>query len=185
MITYEAGWARFVDSLEEAWARFFDEGKQCFSAFQPWAGRIDKTRRNDPLLRYLIEARHQSQHGRFALEWSKETLSFESPNNAPYYLRGVKIWGDNSYEIEAGNTDGSEADISLNHVPSKPSLPRIFNRKTNEQFPPPTEHLSTPCFGSTPIQVAEMAFAFYQDVLRDAFSKFSPSEAGGPADPPE
>lgn len=39
-IQYEGGWTRLVDSLEEFWTRFFDEGKNTFSAFQPWAGAI-------------------------------------------------------------------------------------------------------------------------------------------------
>ena len=39
-IQYEGGWTRLVDSLEEFWTRFFDDGKNTFSAFQPWAGAI-------------------------------------------------------------------------------------------------------------------------------------------------
>src|SRR5687768_17498609 len=70
-IEYEGGWTQFVDSLEEFWTRFFDEGKQSFTRFQPWAGAFDAERRRDDLLRYLYQARHQSQHGRISLEWGE------------------------------------------------------------------------------------------------------------------
>jgi len=53
-VAFEAGWIRFVDSLEEFWTSFFDEGKEKFSSFQPWAGKFRKERKDDPLLQYLI-----------------------------------------------------------------------------------------------------------------------------------
>ena len=54
-VGYEAGWTRFVDSLEEFWVRFYQEGQKSFSDFQPWAGRIEADRKRDELLQYFYQ----------------------------------------------------------------------------------------------------------------------------------
>jgi len=103
-ISYETGWIRFIDSLEEAWTSFFDEGKEMFSNFQPWVGTIVKKRKSDPLLSYIYQARHQSQHGRISIEWEEETIHI-----APIYyghIRDLKIFSDGSFEVEANPLGG-------------------------------------------------------------------------------
>ncbi|HEC15960.1 MAG TPA: hypothetical protein ENI99_05215 [Sedimenticola sp.] len=70
-VTYEREWNEFVDALEEAWNRFYEEGKQLSSKFPPWAGKYIKIRKKDPLLSYLINARHKSQHALLSMDWEQ------------------------------------------------------------------------------------------------------------------
>jgi hypothetical protein len=42
--------------------------------FKQWADGLKAYRKKDDLLRYLIQARHQSQQGRIALQWGEPSL---------------------------------------------------------------------------------------------------------------
>ncbi len=169
-IAYEAGWTRFVDSIEEFWVRFFDEGKERFSTFQPWAGSIEKVRKEDELLRYLYQARHQSQHGRIALDWTEGKLDIALVFSG--CIKGLRIFDDETYVFDATPLAGSEVEAVVTHSPGSPQLPMIHNRRHKHEFPPPQTHLSKSCEGVSPEALAEMAFRFYDGVLANALTKF-------------
>ena len=169
-IAFENGWTTFVDSLQEFWARFFDEGKARFSAFQPWAGAIDATRKNDDLLNYLIQSRHQSQHGRIVLKWSEGRLYLAPGFNG--VIKSAQVFADGTYQMEATPTSGSIAEACITHDPGSAKLPTIINRKWNQDFAPPTVHRGEPIPNKSPIAVAHMAMSFYANVLRLALDRF-------------
>jgi hypothetical protein len=170
-IQYEGGWTRLVDSLEEFWTRFFDEGKNTFSAFQPWAGAIDAKRKGDPLLAYLYQSRHQSQHGRIALEWESGTISV---GGGEFFgtVRDLKIFTDGTFQADVNATPGSDARFKTLHDPGKARLPSIVNKKHNQAFQPPSAHLDRSITDLSPINVGRLGIAFYEDVLRQGFVKF-------------
>lgn len=171
-IAFEAGWIRFVDSLEESWNRFFDEGKTCFSEFQPWAGAIDAKRKKDEMLSYLYQARHQSQHGRISLRWTEPRMLM-APNFGGL-IRSLKIFPDGSYEIDATNTDPdtSQPDATVELDPGNAELPIIENKRHKQSFNPPTTFNGQPLAEQSPVAVAERGLMFYRDVLAQAKTKF-------------
>lgn len=169
-IEYEAGWTRFVDSLEEFWNRFFDEGKTSFPDFQPWAGAIDAQRKKDEVLTYLYQARHQSQHGRISMRW-KEPRILIAPNFNGH-IRGLRVFSDGSYEIDATPLHPSLPDATVAHDPGNAELPIIQNKKHNQSFNPPTTFNGQGLVEQTPVAVAQIGFEFYRDVLSRAIARF-------------
>lgn len=171
-IEYEAGWTRLVDSLEEFWTRFFDEGKSNFPSFQPWAGTIDAKRTADPLLAYLYQARHQSQHGRIALEWEPGKVQI---GGGEFFgtIRDLRISANGAFEADVNPTAGSDAKFKVVHDPGKARLPVVTNKKFKQSFDPPQSHLDKPIADASPINIGQLGFAFYDDVLRQAFEKFA------------
>ena len=170
-IQYENGWTRFVDSLEEFWTRFIDEGKNTFSAFQPWAGVIDAKRKSDPLLEYLYQARHQSQHGRIALKWSDGNIAIgggEFSGN----VRDLKIFADGTFQADVSPAPGSVARFRTIHDPGKASLPLIENKRYKEIFSPPSTHLDQTLTDISPLAISRRGLEFYENALRKAIEHF-------------
>lgn len=170
-IEYENGWTRFVESTEEAWTSFYDEGKNKFSKFQPWAGKIIKERKEDDLLKYLYQARHQSQHGNLPLEWSEGKINIGRGFNG--YLQSLTITPDGSFEAEATSLDKNNKRFKLEHEAGVPKLPTIKNKKHNQVYAPPKKHLSKKITDSKPHRVAELAINYYKDKFEEALKKFS------------
>jgi hypothetical protein len=169
-VTAEAAWSEFVDALEQFWTRFFDEGKARFTKFQPWAGEIDKQRRIDPLLNYLIHSRHLSQHGRLSLQWSKDTLLI-----APDFygcIRGFGIFQDGTYEIEGESNQPGGEQPSIVYAPGEAILPAIDNNRAG-LIPSPTEHLGMRTENSSPVELGALALRYYSNILSMAQKKFA------------
>jgi hypothetical protein len=173
-IAYEAGWTRFVDSLEEFWVRFFDEGKAAFPAFQPWAGAIDAQRKGEDLLKYLYQARHQSQHGRIAMQWEEPKLMIAPSFNG--HIRALRAFPDGTYEIDATPLHPTLPDAIITHDPGKPRLPTIENKKYKQSFSPPTSFRGQRIHDPTPLSVAQLGLGFYSTMLSRALEKFVPPE---------
>ncbi|MEI7813637.1 MAG: hypothetical protein WCJ13_02450 [Coriobacteriia bacterium] len=173
-IQYEAGWTRFVDSLEEFWTRFFDEGKSGFSDFQRWAGTQIACRKRESLLKYLAQARHQSQHGRIALDWEEGLLQV-----APGFtgaIRRLQVFEDGTYEFDATPAHSSVPEPTLVHSPGRPHLPVVENKKHGGSFPPPTMYQGRPLEDQSPVGVARVGMQFYSEVLEQAFAEFGSRE---------
>lgn len=170
-VTFERSWADFVDAIEQAWAKFFHEGKRAFSDFQPWAGPRDKERKKDDLLRYLIESRHQSQHGNFSLAW--ETGSMEVAPGFSGYIKELKIYPNGTYDIEAEPLSDSGPEATVVHDPGKPLLSTIYNRKTKQYFHPPTNHLGKGIGDVRPVNAAKLGLKYYKNLFGEAFEKFT------------
>lgn len=163
-LAFERSWNLFVDALEQAWVRFFDEGKAKFSEFQPWAGAFDAERKRDPLLQYLSQARHQSQHGRVAIEWEEGRLQIAPGFNG--HLRSLKIYPDGTFEMDATPLHASLPKARVVHSPGRPLLPQIENKRFKQVFPPPQEHLGRKLTNPSPLQVADLGLNYYRDVFR-------------------
>lgn len=165
-IAFEQGWCQFVDALEQFWTRFYDEGKASFTTFEPWAGYIKAKRKEDALLQYLYQARHQSQHGRFLINWEESKLLIAPRFNG--HLKQIKIFADETYELDAIPIHPAlpEAEIVLS--PGKANLPIIENR--GQSFIPPKGTDDHPL---PPIEVAHKGIIFYKSVFSEAIAKFS------------
>lgn len=170
-IDYEAGWTCFVDSIGEFWTRFFDEGKVTFTDFQPWAGSIVSKRKTDELLTYLYQARHQSQHGRIAIQWAEQKLLIAPTFNG--HIRGLKIYPDGTYDIDATPLAPSLPDATIVHSPGAPILPLIENKKHGQTFPVPKAFEGSPLQDASPVGVASVGLDYYRKVLEEAYAKFT------------
>jgi hypothetical protein len=169
-MAYEAGWTHLVDCVEQFWVRFFDEGKAQFPDFQPWAGTRIAERKREPLLQYLIQARHQSQHGRICLNWEEGLIQV-----APGFtgaIRGFRVFADGTYEIDAVPAYPSVPEPTLVHAPGRPLLPVVENKKHRGAFPPPKEFQGQALTDLSPVGVAKVALEYYSATLRGALEKW-------------
>ena len=169
-IEFEQGWTRSIDCLEEFWTRFFDEGKKSFSSFQPWAGVFDAARKKDPLLIYLYQARHQSQHGRISLEYEEGSLQIAPEFNG--HVRGLEIFPDGTFELDATSGHPLVREASVVFSGGNAKLPSIYNGKYKQIFNPPLEHRGQLINDVSPIQVIKLGLNYYVDILNQAIEKF-------------
>ena len=170
-ISYENGWIRCVDSLEEFWTSFYDEGVQKFTSFQPWAGKIVKEKKEDKLLQYIYQARHQSQHGRVAIEWEEPRTQV-----APGYfghIKDLKINADGSFQVDANPLGKTHNEVKLVFNPENARLPTIENKKFKQTFSPPEKHLNKNIKGIAPQAAVELALTYYKAILTQAENKFT------------
>lgn len=170
-VGYEAGWTRFVDSIEEAWARFYAEGIQNHRGFSGWISKHIQIRQSDELLRYITQARHQSQHGVIALAWTPQT-GISIGKGFAGTVSNLKIYDDGSFEADAQAAPSSPREFAVYFDPGKAKLPVVQNKRFNQTFAPPTEHLGQDIRGVGPIEASERALKFYQSVFDAAKAEF-------------
>jgi hypothetical protein len=171
-VGYEAGWTRFVDSIEEAWARFYAEGIQNHRKFRGWISKHNKTRQKDELLCYITQARHQSQHGIIALAWSPGS-GISVGQGFAGAMSELKIYSDGSFEAEAQAAPSSPKPFAVYFDPGKATLPTVENKKFKQTFPPPTTHLGKSIAGIGPIEASEQTLLFYRAVFDAAKRELS------------
>ncbi|MCH7822053.1 MAG: hypothetical protein IIA07_08550 [Proteobacteria bacterium] len=170
-VAFENGWSHFVDALEESWTSFFDEGKAISSKFQPWAGPLDKSRKKDWLLRYLYEARNQSQHAQVKLDW-EDPVALIAPGFSGH-IKEIKGFSDGSVVFDAEPyVQGGEENLQFVHQGGGAVLPTVVNGKTKETFPPPTVHQGLPIDVPSPVEAARLGVDYYRGVLLNARKKF-------------
>jgi len=156
-VSFEEAWSSLVDSLEEAWTRFFSEGNTISTKFQPWAGTIDTERRRDPLLRYLIESRHKSQHGGLSLDWEEPRLRIAPGFSG--HIKELKGYSDGSIEFDASpSQDGGEKNLQVVLEGGEPGLPETENRGV----------VYSPPVGILPIEAARTGIEYYERVFAEA-----------------
>ena len=169
-VTFESGWCDFVDSLQEFWVRFLHEGEMVSSRFRPWVGRIERERKRDPLLNYLYQARHQSQHGMLPVDWGTSRLVFGRGFSGRLY--GLRTFADGTYEAKAESLSHPEQPFPVEYDFGDPQLPTIENTRYVQRFPPPREHLGVPLPDASPVNAALVAFGYYRSVLASAQDRF-------------
>jgi hypothetical protein len=170
---YRDAWGRFVDSLQEAWVSFEYEGVNKVPKFRKWVTPIYRERKKDPLLLYLYQARHQSQHGQVPLAWSEANVKI-APNWSGHIKR-LEVFKDGTHIFDAYPQDG-KSEPTLEYSPGDPLLPTVENKKHNQKFDPPTEHLGRPLVSRDPVDAAELAFNYYQSLIREARGALLQSE---------
>jgi hypothetical protein len=132
-----------------------------------------KKRKKDKILQYLRQSRHQSQHGRIAMNWTEGKLHIAPNFSGHVYSYAVFADGTNTIRAVPDHPSVGEAEIVLS--PGDPTLPVIENKKYGQTYPPPTEFNGTEHTVKSPIQVATNGIKFYENVLQKALDKFQPS----------
>jgi len=163
---YEMAWSACVDALEQAWVHCYGEAQRRGGRLAPWAGRIVHERRRDPLLRYLIEARHQSQHGGVLLDWNAEQLIIGRGFAGRLY--GLHIHRDRTFDADSMPVTPGAPDLAVTSRGLEPRLPTIANRRSGERFEPPRSHRGQDLAEVTPRVVAMHGLSYCQDTLRRA-----------------
>ncbi|WP_376693696.1 hypothetical protein [Wenzhouxiangella sp. EGI_FJ10409] len=162
---YTEAWGRFVDSLQEAWVSFDHEGKDSVPKYSAWIAPIYRQRKEDELLQYLYQARHQSQHGKVPLAWTGAHVKI-APNWSGHIAR-LDLFKDMSYRFDAQPQDGKSTP-TLEYSPGDPLLPAIENRRYRQTFNPPKQHLKRALPSKDPVAAAKLALNYYEVLVQRA-----------------
>ena len=141
-----------------------------FSSFQPWAGAIEASWKSDELLMYLYQARHQSQHGRFAFDWNDGSLKIAPGFSG--HIKNLSIFADGTFSMGATPLSGAQSKAVVRFEGGHARLPTIQNVREKRGYAPPTEHLGKKHGQIMPMQAAQFGIDYYAATLSEAFVKF-------------
>jgi hypothetical protein len=163
---FAIAWQTFLDRLEKVWVKAERECQTFRTKFEPWQGTFKVLRKDDPLLRYLHQARHADQH-------SIQPTAAER-------LAGItlEIPPKGTVELRMDEEKGQVIIVGPHRITSRQGpgnmLLPLENRGT--KYDPPEEHLGRKLTAADPLAVAEVGLAFYEDFVRQAEAKFFPGK---------
>lgn len=166
--------ATSIDDFEENWKEFLRRLERCWSKAQAhygkspkwggWQGRIDKLRRVDPLLSYLVNARGAEEH-------TVNEITERHPGGI-----GINAAEGNSLYVERMEMNNgvisikSPQKLRIDFIPDRVGLAPVTNR--GRTYATPTSHLGNAVAPNDVQALAQMALDFYEQVLRDADAYF-------------
>lgn len=160
---YEEHWKEFLRRVERCWNKAHAHyGKS--PKWNGWQGRIDRLRRTDPLLSYLVNARGAEEH-------TVNEITTRHPGGI-----GINPAEGNSLYIERMEVNNgvisvrSPQKIKVDFIPARMGLLPVTNR--GRTYGTPTLHLGNTIDPQNVQAVAGMALAFYEQVLREAEAFF-------------
>lgn len=160
---YEENWKEFLRRIERCWNKAHAHyGKS--PKWNGWNGPIDKLRRTDQLLSYLVNARGAEEH----------TVN-EITTRHPGGIGINPAEGDSLYierlEMSGGTLSiNSPQKLNIAFTQARMGLVPVTNR--GRTYATPTSHLGQSVDPHDVRTVANMALDFYEQALRDAEAFF-------------
>ena len=166
---FEHSWRVYLQSIEKCWTKVAQGYRHISNRFQPWQSSFARTRNEDMLLRYLMQARNADAHSiQQITEYTPSQTQLRltpAESGGRVHVRNLVIRGG---KISYDNMAPSRTEI--NTVPPRIVLRDIVNRGV--EYNVPTEHRGTALPECDPISVAEKGLAFYEDFLNRAEKEF-------------
>lgn len=179
-------------SLADQWYIFLHAAKGIYTTLEQgakatpqarqWFGKMDRERKNDPLLRYVSEARNDDEHGiEENTEFKKSSLRLgvSAPGSSKAMtdqFGNMFINCGTIYDFEGGNPSQPNLPV-LQSLDGKPIhsvfepariiLKPVRDRSKN-QYDPPKSHLGNDLQTDGPIEVAELALKYLEGLLSQA-----------------
>lgn len=160
---YEENWKEFLRRVERCWSKVQSHyGKR--PKWNGWQGRIDRLRRTDPLLAYLVSSRGAQEH-------TVNAITTRHPGGI-----GINPAEGNSLYIEhmEGNNGvvsiRSPQKLKIDLIPGRMGLIPVTNR--DRTYATPTSHLGKTIDPDDVSAVARAALDFYEQAVRDAENFF-------------
>lgn len=161
---FEEQWKEFLRRLERSWSKAQAHyGKS--PKWNGWQGKIDRQRRTDALLSYLVNARGAEEHTVNEIsEIEKDSIDINPAEGNSLFIEQL--------EIRSGviTTLRSPQKIRIDFIPGKMRLLPVINR--GRTYGVPTLHLGKQINPEKVVEVARTAFGFYEKVIAEAEAKF-------------
>lgn len=164
---YEENWRDFLTNLEKVWIKSERECNDFKNKFQPWQGKFKNERRIDPLLKYVKNARDVETHSIQEIVEKQEGHTTINPldRNQPLIIKNLVI-GNGQISFD----ESSQPLIIENH---KPKVIAISFTNQGTVYTPPNFHRGTQLKNhNNPIEIAELAFNYYESYLDEIEKKF-------------
>jgi hypothetical protein len=159
-----ACWSEFLTLIQRVFAKLRKSTERGPS--KGWFDSILNIRNTDPLLGYLLHARNADEHG-------IEPITQNHPGGIGIRPKVGNTLHIGHMEISRGRIyvdPETVKNMEVAFIPARISLTTVRDRGID--YPPPSEHLGKPISESNPIQVAELALAFWEDTLAHAAREF-------------
>jgi len=160
---FEENWKEFLSKLERVWHKAYNHLSRS-PKWTGWKGKYEQARKKDPLLSYLVNARHADEHT------VSEITGRESGGIGigPAEGNGLHI---ERMEINNGKISiQSPQNIRISFIPGKVKLLPVKNY--GRVYDVPTSHLGAPIDPSNVVAVAEAAVNYYAKFLEEARAFF-------------
>lgn len=164
---YEENWRDFLTNLEKVWIKSERECNDFKNKFQPWQGKFKNERRIDPLLKYVKNARDVETHSIQEIVEKQEGHTTINPldRNQPLTIKNLVI-GNGQISFD----ESSQPLVIENH---KPKVIAISFTNQGTVYTPPHFHKETQLKNhNNPIEIAELAFNYYESYLDEIEKKF-------------
>lgn len=168
---------RNYKEFEDLWERFLTDCNAFFDLLhvvtksnqraRAWYGEKHRQRRNDPLLKYLWEARNSNEH-------SVADTTELVPSS---YMIGIPGPGRSSSISISGTIGGPNENFTITsldglpvHSIIQPSYAALLPVTARDKtiYPPPTSHLGNKLSDTTPRNVARLAVVYMDGTLAEA-----------------
>lgn len=162
---YEDHWKDFLHNLERAWNKLTSHLKRS-PKFQGWnrRGQVERLRKQDELLSYLINARGADEH-------SIEDITKKEAGGIginPAQGNSLTI---NQLVIDNGNISfDADRPVKIEFISGKIRLLPITNR--GREYKVPAKHLGKDIASTDPAKLAELALEFYKNYFKEAEGYF-------------
>lgn len=163
-------WRNLLNALEKLWVKTERACQHVRNTFQPWQGIYAQKRKNDMLLRYLLQARHADNHSIEDVSHLREGhLAIRSATDTGRsYIKTLVV--------KNGRVVNYEGDpLEYKVVLPKPVALPVKNQGV--RFEVPTHHLNNPLQSQHPLELAKLGLSFYSDYLDAVDAKFFPGNA--------
>jgi len=156
---FEEHWKEFLRRLQRVWNKACDEFRRN-PKWNGWKGTYEQTRKKDPLLSYLINARGADEHtvGEIT-ERVAGAIGINPATGNSLYIESLEI-KDRVLSIK------SPQDIRIDFTPGRVKLLPVTNY--GRVYAVPTEHLGSTINPSNVIAIAELGLQYYTQFLEAA-----------------
>lgn len=164
---FQTHWLDFLVQWKGTYTKVQQAAKDSAQEIQ-WFGSVNRERRNDPLLRYLFEARNDGEH-------NTEQSATHKPDRFTFSSEGaelkVRVNDDGSLYIGQDgrpsilDEDGPISDISL--LPAESRLLPVKEFDGKRIVPPPTSHLDKP-MEPIPLNAANLGLVWLSSLVATA-----------------
>ena len=168
MDEYESNWRDFLNSLEKVWVKSKRECHGFKNKFQPWQGKFTKSRRIDPVAKYLKNARDADVH-------SIQEIVEKTAGSTTIRLADptVTSWKVDKMVLVDGELVEYIGEQPLDQETHPAKVQAIPFTNQGVVFTVPTFHkgkqLNNP---ENPIELAELGLNFYSQYLDDIEKEF-------------
>ena len=160
---FEHHWKVFLSCIEKLWEKM-EKACESSSKFPPWQGKHRRTRKKDPLLRYLKQARNADNHSIQDLNYINSgsfTVIHKDPRTG---ISGTKhITQDESLKY-------NQDELFINIFSPHPEVLPVTNKGV--RYDPPKIHLGERIDDLHPSTLAVLGLKFYSELINEAEETF-------------
>jgi hypothetical protein len=162
---FRLAWTQFLLALNAVYSKL-EQGVKGNSKCEAWWGVLKNTRRKDPLLQYLHQARNADEHGIQQISY-EDPASFGvgKPDEPINYLRIQSTVDETTIEMHQ-NDDGTFPTIFA--IPWSAQLVPVTDSRFGDTYTPVPKHLGGNLPDTKPETFAEAGLEFTRKALDEA-----------------